>query len=182
MLPTTTAGSLPKPGWLAETGKIWPAWRASGAELEQAKRDAALVKDFGPARTRFADAVMADADGGLPPERAVKLATQRLGQPGPSEEEVTESVGGDGNSPDKQAIGEGSAKGESGDATTGATGATNSPADPNFPTIDDADHATATPNATQCAVSTRRGVTSPVDVTRTGPNRSTVSAPRFASE
>ena len=43
MLPTTTAGSLPKPGWLAETEKIWPAWRLSGAELEQAKRDAVLV-------------------------------------------------------------------------------------------------------------------------------------------
>jgi 5-methyltetrahydropteroyltriglutamate--homocysteine methyltransferase len=43
LLPTTTAGSLPKPGWLAETGKIWPAWRLAGVELEQAKRDAALV-------------------------------------------------------------------------------------------------------------------------------------------
>ncbi|MBI3992597.1 MAG: methionine synthase [Candidatus Lambdaproteobacteria bacterium] len=43
MLPTTTAGSLPKPGWLAETEKIWPAWRLSGAALEDAKRDAALV-------------------------------------------------------------------------------------------------------------------------------------------
>ena len=43
MLPTTTAGSLPKPGWLAETEKIWPAWKHEGAALEQAKRDAALV-------------------------------------------------------------------------------------------------------------------------------------------
>lgn len=43
MLPTATAGSLPKPAWLAETEKIWPAWRQSGEELEQAKRDAALV-------------------------------------------------------------------------------------------------------------------------------------------
>lgn len=43
MLPTTTAGSLPKPGWLAETGKIWPAWRMSDEALEQGKRDAALV-------------------------------------------------------------------------------------------------------------------------------------------
>jgi 5-methyltetrahydropteroyltriglutamate--homocysteine methyltransferase len=40
---TTIAGSLPKPGWLAETGKLWPAWRASGAELAQAKRDATLL-------------------------------------------------------------------------------------------------------------------------------------------
>jgi len=43
MLKTTTAGSLPKPAWLAETGKLWPAWRASGAELAQAKKDATLL-------------------------------------------------------------------------------------------------------------------------------------------
>jgi 5-methyltetrahydropteroyltriglutamate--homocysteine methyltransferase len=42
MFETTIAGSLPKPAWLAETSKLWPAWRASGAELEQAKRDATL--------------------------------------------------------------------------------------------------------------------------------------------
>jgi len=43
MLKTTTAGSLPKPAWLAEPGKLWPAWRAAGEELEQAKRDATLL-------------------------------------------------------------------------------------------------------------------------------------------
>jgi 5-methyltetrahydropteroyltriglutamate--homocysteine methyltransferase len=43
MLETTIAGSLPKPGWLAETNKLWPAWRAQGAELERAKRDATLL-------------------------------------------------------------------------------------------------------------------------------------------
>jgi 5-methyltetrahydropteroyltriglutamate--homocysteine methyltransferase len=43
MLETTIAGSLPKPGWLAETNKLWPAWRAEGAELERAKRDATLL-------------------------------------------------------------------------------------------------------------------------------------------
>jgi 5-methyltetrahydropteroyltriglutamate--homocysteine methyltransferase len=43
MFETTIAGSLPKPAWLAETRKLWPAWRASGAELEQAKRDATLL-------------------------------------------------------------------------------------------------------------------------------------------
>jgi len=43
MFQTTIAGSLPKPGWLAETDKLWPAWRASGAELAQAKRDATLL-------------------------------------------------------------------------------------------------------------------------------------------
>ena len=40
---TTIAGSLPKPGWLAETNKLWPAWRTAGTELERAKRDATLL-------------------------------------------------------------------------------------------------------------------------------------------
>lgn len=39
----TIAGSLPKPGWLAETEKLWPKWKLEGEELEQAKRDAALI-------------------------------------------------------------------------------------------------------------------------------------------
>jgi 5-methyltetrahydropteroyltriglutamate--homocysteine methyltransferase len=43
MFETTLAGSLPKPAWLAETKKLWPAWKASGAELERAKRDATLL-------------------------------------------------------------------------------------------------------------------------------------------
>jgi 5-methyltetrahydropteroyltriglutamate--homocysteine methyltransferase len=43
MLETTIAGSLPKPAWLAEPEKLWPAWRHEGAALERAKRDAVLV-------------------------------------------------------------------------------------------------------------------------------------------
>jgi 5-methyltetrahydropteroyltriglutamate--homocysteine methyltransferase len=43
MFKTTTAGSLPKPAWLAETNKLWPAWRAEGEALAQAKRDATLL-------------------------------------------------------------------------------------------------------------------------------------------
>jgi 5-methyltetrahydropteroyltriglutamate--homocysteine methyltransferase len=43
MLKTTIAGSLPKPSWLAEPGKLWPAWRSNGEELAQAKRDATLL-------------------------------------------------------------------------------------------------------------------------------------------
>jgi 5-methyltetrahydropteroyltriglutamate--homocysteine methyltransferase len=43
MFPTSIAGSLPKPAWLAETGKLWPRWRAEGDELEQAKADATLL-------------------------------------------------------------------------------------------------------------------------------------------
>jgi len=43
MFETTIAGSLPKPSWLAEPEKLWAPWRLEGKELEQGKRDAALV-------------------------------------------------------------------------------------------------------------------------------------------
>jgi 5-methyltetrahydropteroyltriglutamate--homocysteine methyltransferase len=43
MFPTTIAGSLPKPEWLAETNKLWPQWRAQGQALQQAKADATLL-------------------------------------------------------------------------------------------------------------------------------------------
>jgi 5-methyltetrahydropteroyltriglutamate--homocysteine methyltransferase len=43
LFPTTIAGSLPKPGWLAETHKLWPRWRAEGEELQQAKADATVL-------------------------------------------------------------------------------------------------------------------------------------------
>lgn len=43
MFPTAIAGSLPKPAWLAETHKLWPRWKAAGAELDEAKRDATLL-------------------------------------------------------------------------------------------------------------------------------------------
>jgi 5-methyltetrahydropteroyltriglutamate--homocysteine methyltransferase len=43
VLKTTIAGSLPKPAWLAEPKKLWPAWRLAGEELAQAKRDATLL-------------------------------------------------------------------------------------------------------------------------------------------
>lgn len=43
MFETAIAGSLPKPAWLAETGKLWPQWRASGDALLDAKRDATLL-------------------------------------------------------------------------------------------------------------------------------------------
>jgi 5-methyltetrahydropteroyltriglutamate--homocysteine methyltransferase len=41
MLETTTAGSLPKPAWLAEPEKLWAAWHLSGEELERGKEKAA---------------------------------------------------------------------------------------------------------------------------------------------
>lgn len=43
LFPTSIAGSLPKPGWLAETNKLWPQWKAQGGELLQAKADATLL-------------------------------------------------------------------------------------------------------------------------------------------
>ena len=43
MFETAIAGSLPKPEWLAETGKLWPEWKSSGGALDQAKDDATLL-------------------------------------------------------------------------------------------------------------------------------------------
>jgi 5-methyltetrahydropteroyltriglutamate--homocysteine methyltransferase len=43
MFDTTIAGSLPKPAWLAEPNKLWPAWKLAGDELAAAKRDATLL-------------------------------------------------------------------------------------------------------------------------------------------
>ena len=43
MYKTTIAGSLPKPGWLAEPEKLWAPWRLEGKELLRGKQDASLV-------------------------------------------------------------------------------------------------------------------------------------------
>src|SRR5262252_9985278 len=43
MFPTTIAGSLPKPAWLAEPNRLWAPWRLAGAELAAAKRDATIL-------------------------------------------------------------------------------------------------------------------------------------------
>ncbi|MGZ5185269.1 MAG: methionine synthase [Caldimonas sp.] len=43
MFRTAIAGSLPKPSWLAESERLWPEWKVSGAELERAKADATLL-------------------------------------------------------------------------------------------------------------------------------------------
>lgn len=40
LLPTSTAGSLPKPSWLAEPEKLWSPWKLNGEELIQGKQDA----------------------------------------------------------------------------------------------------------------------------------------------
>jgi len=43
LFPTTVAGSLPKPPWLAAPQKLWAPWRLEGEELTAAKDDATLL-------------------------------------------------------------------------------------------------------------------------------------------
>ncbi|MBV9261900.1 MAG: methionine synthase [Pseudolabrys sp.] len=43
MFPTTVAGSLPKPSWLAEPDKLWAPWRLQGTDLAAGKLDATLL-------------------------------------------------------------------------------------------------------------------------------------------
>jgi 5-methyltetrahydropteroyltriglutamate--homocysteine methyltransferase len=43
LFPTTIAGSLPKPAWLAAPNKLWAPWRLEGEELTAAKDDATLL-------------------------------------------------------------------------------------------------------------------------------------------
>lgn len=40
LLPTATAGSLPKPSWLAEPETLWSPWKLHGQELIEGKQDA----------------------------------------------------------------------------------------------------------------------------------------------
>lgn len=43
LLPTSTAGSLPKPEWLAQPETLWSPWKLEGAELIAGKQDALRV-------------------------------------------------------------------------------------------------------------------------------------------
>lgn len=43
LLPTSTAGSLPKPSWLAEPETLWSPWKLQGDELTDAKKDALRI-------------------------------------------------------------------------------------------------------------------------------------------
>ncbi|WP_105168100.1 methionine synthase [Pseudoalteromonas sp. T1lg23B] len=43
LLPTSTAGSLPKPAWLAEPETLWSPWKLKGNELIDGKHDALRV-------------------------------------------------------------------------------------------------------------------------------------------
>lgn len=76
MLETTVAGSLPKPAWLAETEKLWPAWKLEGEALAGGKLDATIlavklqedagidiVSDGEQARSHFVHGFLANLDG-----------------------------------------------------------------------------------------------------------------------
>ncbi len=43
LLPTSTAGSLPKPAWLAEPETLWSPWKLEGNELVSGKQDALRI-------------------------------------------------------------------------------------------------------------------------------------------
>src|SRR6202007_2550745 len=43
LFPTTIAGSLPKPAWLAAPNRLWSPWHLEGEELATAKDDATLL-------------------------------------------------------------------------------------------------------------------------------------------
>ena len=76
MFETTVAGSLPKPLWLAEPEKLWPAWKLEGAALTAGKIDATIlavkrqedagidiVSDGEQARIHFVHGFLANLDG-----------------------------------------------------------------------------------------------------------------------
>ena len=76
MFETTVAGSLPKPIWLAEPERLWPAWRLEGPALERGKLDATVlavklqedagvdvVSDGEQARIHFVHGFLANLEG-----------------------------------------------------------------------------------------------------------------------
>ena len=76
LLPTTIAGSLPKPAWLAEPLKLWAPWKLEGDALQQGKRDAVrlalrlqeragidVVSDGEQTRRHFVNGYMEHLDG-----------------------------------------------------------------------------------------------------------------------
>jgi len=46
LLPTSTAGSLPKPSWLAQPEALWSPWKLQDQELHDGKRDALRLSLF----------------------------------------------------------------------------------------------------------------------------------------
>jgi 5-methyltetrahydropteroyltriglutamate--homocysteine methyltransferase len=76
MFETTVAGSLPKPLWLAEPEKLWPAWKLEGDALTAGKIDATIlavkrqedagidiVSDGEQARIHFVHGFLVNLDG-----------------------------------------------------------------------------------------------------------------------
>jgi 5-methyltetrahydropteroyltriglutamate--homocysteine methyltransferase len=65
LFPTTIAGSLPKPEWLAEPNKLWAPWKSQGDELARAKRDATMlaVKLQEDARQHFVHGFLEKIEG-----------------------------------------------------------------------------------------------------------------------
>lgn len=51
LLPTSTAGSLPKPSWLAEPEKLWSPWKLQNEELIEGKKDALSLALFDQLRS-----------------------------------------------------------------------------------------------------------------------------------
>jgi len=43
LLPTSIAGSLPKPSWLAQPETLWSPWKLEDEALEEGKKDALRV-------------------------------------------------------------------------------------------------------------------------------------------
>jgi len=50
LFPTTIAGSLPKPAWLAQPERLWPQWQLAGDALLDGQRDAVRIAIFEQAR------------------------------------------------------------------------------------------------------------------------------------
>ena len=46
LLPTSTAGSLPKPSWLAQPETLWSPWKLQGDELTTGKQDALMLSIY----------------------------------------------------------------------------------------------------------------------------------------
>ena len=46
LVPTTIAGSLPKPEWLAPAHQLWAPWLLEGEKLTEGKRDAVRLALF----------------------------------------------------------------------------------------------------------------------------------------
>ncbi len=76
MIPTTIAGSLPKPDWLAEPEKLWAAWKHEGAALVEAQQKSArdwieyqesvgidIVSDGEQFRKHFVHGFLEDIEG-----------------------------------------------------------------------------------------------------------------------